>query len=125
MHRNTISGYVPNALGPDLNWGRCLKCAAVDRARLKLQPAPPRSDICTKCFLQYCYDPSKPPNQNDVVGRKLNFKDPDPQGLSRATGFLANIKGPVIGAFVALFVLIAITIVGLYVHPLDLFPFHM
>jgi hypothetical protein len=44
------------------------------------------------------------------LGRKLDFKDPDPQGVSKATGFLSRYKGVVIGAFVAMFAFVGVLI---------------
>jgi len=77
VHNNTISGFTPNSNAPDPNFGKCLQCAAVDRARMKLDPVVARSDICTQCFTQYCYDPANPPNNSELPNRKLEFVDPD------------------------------------------------
>jgi len=60
-HNNTIGGLTPNANTPDPNWGKCLQCAAVDRARMKLNPTVARSNICTQCFSRYCYESNNPP----------------------------------------------------------------
>ncbi|KLO12267.1 phospholipase B [Schizopora paradoxa] len=106
VHNNTIGGFVPNQLGPDPNWGKCLQCAAIDRARLKVTPTIGRSDICTTCFKQYCFNPQNPPNASEIVGRKYTFVDPDPQGVSKVEGFLGNNKAPFIVGLVLLFLLI-------------------
>ncbi len=68
-------------LGADPEFGSCLQCAAIDRARLKTNPITPRSDICLKCFKKYCFDPVNPPPEGQIVGRRFQFKDPDPLGL--------------------------------------------
>ncbi|KDQ08024.1 hypothetical protein BOTBODRAFT_180172 [Botryobasidium botryosum FD-172 SS1] len=75
---SAISGFVPNELGADPNFGKCLQCAAVDRARLKASPPVPRSEFCGKCFEQYCYEEGAQPGA--VVGRKLEYFDPDTAG---------------------------------------------
>ncbi|EJD52526.1 hypothetical protein AURDEDRAFT_181106 [Auricularia subglabra TFB-10046 SS5] len=76
---NTFAGFVPGKKGADPNFPKCLQCAAIDRARYKVNGTTPiaRSDFCTKCFKQYCFDPSNPPAANLVVGRKLKFRSPD------------------------------------------------
>ena len=51
-----------------------------------------RSDICQKCFDQYCYSSAYPPSRDEIVGRKYAFVDPDPQGLSKVTKFLGRNK---------------------------------
>jgi lysophospholipase len=106
-HGNTISGFVPNALGPDPNWGKCLQCASVDRSRYKLNPMLPRSDICSKCFSQYCFDPQNPPSKNQLPGRKTAFKDPDPQsGFDKVKSLAGKIKYPLIAVAVGTLVVI-------------------
>jgi lysophospholipase len=117
---NTISGFVPNALGADPNWGKCLQCAVVDRARLKLQPVPARSDVCTKCFSQYCYDPSNPPSSSEIVGRKQTFKDPDL--ASKAKAGLKRVVAALIGVAVGLLLLVSALISYLYVSLFLPFP---
>ncbi|KAF8993709.1 phospholipase B [Cyathus striatus] len=113
VHFNTISGFTPNANIPDKNWGTCLQCAAIDRARYKVFPAVPRSDQCQHCFTQYCFDPENPPNKSELPNRKLKFVDPDPQGLSRLGDFFSNNKFKLIGGLIGLFALIAILVGGL------------
>lgn len=49
----------------------------MDRARLAVQNPVDRSDVCKKCFSQYCYNPKSQPSANAIVGRKLIFMDPD------------------------------------------------
>ncbi|KZV86590.1 lysophospholipase [Exidia glandulosa HHB12029] len=77
---NIISGFLPGKTGADPNFPKCLQCAAVDRARYKQNSTTvlPRSDFCTTCFKQYCFDTANPPSAKDIVGRKLKFKNPDP-----------------------------------------------
>ncbi|TDL25988.1 phospholipase B [Rickenella mellea] len=105
--QSASSGFNINATGPDPGFGKCLQCAAIDRARLKFTPSPPRSPICSDCFDQYCYDPKNPPSAGDIVGRKYGHVDPDPQGLSRVEGFLGKSKVPLIISFLVLALLIA------------------
>ncbi|KAF5367448.1 hypothetical protein D9758_003652 [Tetrapyrgos nigripes] len=113
IHNNTISGFVPNTNDADPNFGKCLQCAAIDRARYKMNPILARSDFCQKCFDQYCFDPQNPPSQDELPNRKFNFVDPDPQGLTRLTGFLGKNKGKLIGGLVGLAALIGVMIGGL------------
>lgn len=79
---SATSGFIPNELGPDEAFPDCLKCAAVDRARLVAQPPIPRSQICQSCFDRYCYYPDNPPSRNEIVGRQLAFVDPDLKAVS-------------------------------------------
>ncbi|KAI0313929.1 phospholipase B [Amylostereum chailletii] len=72
-HNNTISGFVPNSNSADPNWGKCLQCGAIDRARYKSNPVVPRSDFCTTCFQQYCYNSSSPPSASQLPNRNLEF----------------------------------------------------
>ena len=76
-----INGFLDGQLGADPEYGTCLQCAAIDRARLKTNPVTPRSDICSSCFKKYCYDPENPPPEGQIVGRRFKFKDPDPFGI--------------------------------------------
>lgn len=107
-----MEGFTPNANTPDPNFGACLQCAAFDRARLKMTPVFTRSEICSKCFKRYCYDPRNPPSRDELPNRKQVFKDPDPVGL---TNFLAKNKFRFVGGLVGLVVLIAVLIGGLLV----------
>ncbi|KAG5650185.1 hypothetical protein H0H81_000391, partial [Sphagnurus paluster] len=43
VYNNTLSGFTPNANTPDPNFGTCLQCAVIDRARTKVTPTIPRS----------------------------------------------------------------------------------
>ncbi|KAF9264260.1 phospholipase B [Marasmius fiardii PR-910] len=113
VHNNVISGFVPDTNNADPNFGKCLQCAAIDRARLKVQPQIPRSDFCQKCFQQYCFDPQHPPSLSQVPNRKLVFVDPDPQGLSQLSGFFAKNKFKLIGGLIGLIAFIGIAIGGL------------
>ncbi|KAJ7925224.1 phospholipase B [Mycena leptocephala] len=112
-HFNTISGFTPNANTPDPNFGICLQCAAVDRARAKVTPVVPRSSICSQCFQQYCFDPQNPPSQSELPNRKLVFKDPTPQGLTKVEGFLGSNKLKLLGGLIGLVVFLAVLSGGL------------
>ncbi|KAI0268896.1 phospholipase B [Gloeopeniophorella convolvens] len=107
VHANTIGGFTPNATTPDANFGRCVQCAALDRARLRLSPPPARSPLCSACFTQYCYDPSNKTSVSELPGRKLVFVDPDPQGASAVEGFLSHSKLPIALGFAGAIVVIA------------------
>ncbi|KAJ7209506.1 phospholipase B [Mycena pura] len=113
VHLNTISGFTPNANTPDPNFGLCLQCAAIDRARSKTSPVVPRSSICSQCFKQYCYDPQNPPSQSELPNRKFVLVDPDPEGLSKIEGFLGSSKIKLIGALIGLVVFVAVLCGGL------------
>ncbi|KAJ7084311.1 phospholipase B [Mycena belliarum] len=113
VHFNTISGFTPNANTPDPNFGICLQCAAVDRARTKITPVVSRSSQCSKCFQQYCYDPLHPPSQSELPNRKLTFKDPTPLGLSKVEGFLGENKFKLLGGLIGLVAFIAALTGGL------------
>ncbi|KAJ6472715.1 phospholipase B [Mycena vitilis] len=113
VHFNTISGFTPNANTPDPNFGKCLQCAAVDRARAKITPAVARSSICSQCFQQYCYDPKHPPSQSELPNRKLVYKDPTPQGLTKIEVFLESNKFKLIGGLIGLIGFVALLSVGL------------
>ncbi|THV07356.1 phospholipase B [Dendrothele bispora CBS 962.96] len=111
VHNNTLSGFVPNTNNADPNFGVCLQCASVDRARYKVSNPPlARSDVCQKCFDQYCFDPQNPPSKDALPGRKFDFVDPDPQGVDRLTGFLGSNGKKLIGGLVGLVVLIGVLI---------------
>ncbi|RDB16981.1 Lysophospholipase 1 [Hypsizygus marmoreus] len=116
VHNNIISGFTPNANTPDPNFGTCLQCAAIDRARLKVNTTSspiPRSAICTQCFQQYCYDPLNPPSKIALPGRKLAFVNPDPVGLDKLGGFFAKHKFALIGGLAGLVALLGAMIGGL------------
>ena len=66
-----------------------------------------RSDVCNQCFRQYCFDQENPPNNSELPGRKLEFVDPDPEGVSRVTQFLNVNKVPIILGFLGVAILIA------------------
>ncbi|KAK0441140.1 lysophospholipase catalytic domain-containing protein, partial [Armillaria borealis] len=102
---NTIGGFVPNSNSPDSNFGECVQCAAIDRARLKSTPSVPRSDLCSKCFQQYCFDPTNPPTQSELPNRKYVFVDPDSESYFQR--HKAAIIGGVVGGVVALIIIIA------------------
>lgn len=103
---NTLGGFTPNTTSPDPNWGKCLQCAAFDRARLGLTPPPPRSGFCAQCFSQYCYDPENPPSANELPGRNYIYSNPDPGGVDKVEEFLSRNKDAIIGGAVAVAVLV-------------------
>ncbi|ETW80449.1 hypothetical protein HETIRDRAFT_384983 [Heterobasidion irregulare TC 32-1] len=110
VHANTIGGFQPDTNSPDPNFGRCLQCAALDRARYKTSPLIQRSDFCATCFKQYCFDPSNPPSKVALPNRKLAFKNPDPTGFKGVASFLSTSKLPIalgfLGAAIAIGALI-------------------
>lgn len=107
---NVVSGFVPNTNDADPNFGLCLQCAAVDRARYKASPVIERSDFCKTCLKQYCYDETSPPSRKELPNRKLAFVDPDPQGV---LSFLGRNKFKLLGGVIALVALIGGLIAGL------------
>ncbi|KAF9013962.1 hypothetical protein BDQ17DRAFT_1230461, partial [Cyathus striatus] len=112
-HANTVGGFVPNTNSPDPDFGKCIQCAAIDRARFKEKPSIARSDICSQCFGRYCYDDQNPPSSSVLPNRKTKNMDPDPQGPDTAKDFLSKHKGLVIGGFIVLAVLLIGSITGL------------
>lgn len=106
-HANVIGGFMPNTNSPDPNFGKCLQCVAIDRARYQVNPPLARSSICTQCFQQYCFDPNNLTSASELPGRKLAFVDPDPQGATAVTGFLSRSKLSLVLGFVGLFLLVA------------------
>ncbi|KAF8650407.1 hypothetical protein AX16_005214 [Volvariella volvacea WC 439] len=113
VYNNTVSGFTPNANTPDPNWGLCLQCAAIDRARLKSTEVINRSALCSQCFQQYCYNPDNPPSKSALPNRKLAFVDPDPQGLDKISGFFDSNKLKLIGGLAGLVGLLIVLIIGL------------
>ncbi|KAI0295829.1 phospholipase B [Multifurca ochricompacta] len=107
VHANVIGGFVPNSNSPDPNFGKCLQCVAIDRARYRVNPVLARSEFCSACFQQYCFDPNNLTSSAQLPGRKLAFVDPDPQGVSAVTGFLSQSKVPIILGFVGAALIIA------------------
>ncbi|KIY62427.1 hypothetical protein CYLTODRAFT_361495 [Cylindrobasidium torrendii FP15055 ss-10] len=83
-YRNTIGGFTPGSNNADANFGKCLQCAAVDRARLRADIE--RSSFCNSCFDRYCYDPNDPPSSNEVVNRNLQNTKPDDVSNSASGG---------------------------------------
>ncbi|KAF9241566.1 phospholipase B [Melanogaster broomeanus] len=110
VFQNTMGGFKPNTTSPDPNWGKCLQCAALDRARLKVTPILGRSDYCAQCFSQYCYDPSNPPSVDELPGRNYVLSDPDPGGVNKVKAFLGRNKGAIIGGSLAVLFLIGAVI---------------
>ncbi|KAF9478647.1 phospholipase B [Pholiota conissans] len=113
VHTNIISGFTPNSNNPDSNWGKCLQCAAFDRARSKVTPPIQRSTLCLQCFKQYCFDPANPPSKAELPNRKLIFVDPDPQGLSKIELLFSDNKFKFIGGLIGLVAFIALLSIGL------------
>lgn len=74
-----------------------------------------RSDFCTKCFDQYCYNAGSPPSASEIVGRKLDFVDPDPQGVSRVENFLSKNKVPLIASLASVTGAVIVSIFVMYV----------
>jgi len=113
---NVIGGFMPNTNSPDPNFGKCMQCAAIDRARYKVDPSLSRSSFCTQCFQQYCFDPSNLTSSSVLPNRKLEFVDPDPGGVDLVLRFLSRNKIPIILGFVGLFISIAVLCVFLWVY---------
>lgn len=113
IHKNMISGFVPGTNDADPDFGLCLQCAAIDRARLKVTPFIKRSDKCNECFRRYCFDPATPPSKSQLPNRRLEFVDPDPQGFTRLGGFFFNNRFALIGGLAGLLVFIAGLVFGL------------
>jgi len=106
-HANAIGGFMPNTNSPDPNFGKCLQCVAIDRARYKMKPPLERSSFCTQCFQQYCFDPNNLTSVSALPGRKLKFVNPDPQGISALSSFLSRNKVALILGFLALLLIVA------------------
>ncbi len=106
---------MPNTSSPDANFGRCMQCAAIDRARYKENPPPARSSFCTQCFQQYCFDLNNLTSSSELPDRKLGFVDPDTDEVSIVLEFLSRNKVPIILGFVGLFIGIAVLCVFLCV----------
>jgi lysophospholipase len=98
---------VPDTNSPDPNFGKCLQCIAIDRARYQVDPPVARSSICTQCFQQYCFDPSNLTSVSALTGRKLQFVDPDPQGMSALSGFLSQSKVGLVLGLIGLLLVVA------------------
>lgn len=107
VHANVIGGFMPNTNSPDPNFGKCIQCVAIDRARYKIKPPLERSSFCTQCFQQYCFDRNNLTSASALPGRKLAFVDPDPQGISAVSGFLSRSKLALILGFFALLLVVA------------------
>ena len=107
VHANVIGGFLPNTNSPDSNFGKCLQCVAIDRARYQVNPPVAQSSICTQCFQQYCFNPNNLTSASELPGRKLNFVNPDPQGVTALSGFLSRSKVGLILGFIALLFVVA------------------
>jgi len=111
VHASVIGGFIPNTNSPDPNFGKCLQCAAIDRARYKVKPLLARSSFCTQCFQRYCFDPNNLTSASELPGRKLTFVDPDPEGVAAVSGFLSRSKlGLIFGFITALLVVAALSV---------------
>lgn len=104
-----FSGFLEGQLGADPEYPSCLQCAAIDRARFKTNPVTARSDVCSKCFKKYCFDPASPPPEGQIVGRRIQLKNTDPSALE--TFFQQNKIAIIVGSSVAVLLLVA-AIVG-------------
>jgi lysophospholipase len=116
VHANAIGGFMPNTSSPDPNFGKCMQCVAIDRARYKMNSLLERSSFCAQCFQQYCFDPNNLTNMTELPGRRLGSANPDPLGISLVLSFLSRNKIAIILGFFALFLLIAALCVFLCVH---------
>ncbi|KAG2057574.1 hypothetical protein BDR06DRAFT_969345 [Suillus hirtellus] len=96
INQASLGDFKPNATSSDPNWGRCLQCTAINRA------VTPRSDICSHCFAQYCYDPNNLPSLSELPGRKFIFVDPDPSGLQKVPRWLEGHKSLLAGLIAAI-----------------------
>jgi hypothetical protein len=72
-----------------------------------VNPPPARSSICTQCFQQYCFDPNNLTSASALTGRKLQFVNPDPEGVSALSGFLSQSKVALILGFIGLLLVVA------------------
>ncbi|KAI0256379.1 phospholipase B [Lactifluus subvellereus] len=117
VHANVVGGFVPNTTSPDPNFGKCLQCAAIDRMRYHANPPLARSDFCTQCFNQYCFDPDNLTSSSELPGRKYVFVDPDPHGLSALSHFLSQGEVGIILGFIGVALVIAAICAFLCVSP--------
>ena len=106
VHANVIGGFMPNTNSPDPNFGKCMQCVAIDRARYKKNPTLEQSSFCTQCFQQYCFNPNNLTSLSELPGRKFVFVDPSPQGFSAISGFLSRSKVALILSFFFLFLVV-------------------
>jgi lysophospholipase len=113
---NVIGGFVPKTSSADPNFGKCMQCAAIDRARYKVVPPLSRSSFCTQCFQQYCFNPNNLTSSSELPNRKYEFADPDPDELSTVWQFLSRNKVTIILGFICLFTAIAVLCVFLCVY---------
>ncbi|KAH7910589.1 phospholipase B [Hygrophoropsis aurantiaca] len=107
---NTLGGFEPNTTQPDPNFGKCLQCAAIDRARYKVSSTPKRSDLCAQCFQQYCYNSSDPPNVSELPRRDYTFSDPDPDAYNKVVQFLKTHVGALVGLVIGVLAFIGAVI---------------
>ena len=107
---------MPNTNSPDVNFGKCMQCVTIDRARYKVNPPLARSSVCTQCFQQYCFDANNQTSASELPGRKLAFVDPDPQGFAAVSGFLSRSRVGLILGFIALLLVVAALSAFLWVY---------
>ena len=117
---NVIGGFVPKTSSADPNFGKCMQCAAIDRARYKVVPPLSRSSFCTQCFQQYCFDPNNLTSSSELPNRKFEFADSDPDELSIVWQFLSRNKVAIILGFIGLFTAIAVLCVFLCVYSIKI-----
>jgi hypothetical protein len=97
VHGNVLAGFKPNTTEADPNFGKCLQCAALDRARRPANIS--RSVFCQACFDQYCFDPTRPPSAAQLPGRKLVLVNPSPGAIANLSTFFSREKVPIILGF--------------------------
>ncbi|KAI0028749.1 phospholipase B [Vararia minispora EC-137] len=104
VHANVLAGFKPNTTEADPSFGKCLQCAALDRARRTVNIT--RSTFCQTCFDQYCFDPNNPPSASELPGRRLVLVNPSPGRLAQLSSFFSREKVPIILGFIgaALFI---------------------
>jgi lysophospholipase len=111
---------MPNSSSPDPNFGKCIQCVAIDRARYKVNPTLEQSSFCAQCFQKYCFDPNNLTSVSELSDRQHEFVNPDALDLTVVLSFLSRNKVPIILGFLALFLAIAALCVFLCVQILSL-----
>lgn len=107
---------MPKTSSSDPNFGKCMQCAAIDRARYKVVPPLSRSSFCTQCFQQYCFDPNNLTDSSELPNRRVEFVDPDTSEITIVLHFLSRNKVPITLGFIGLFIGIAAVCVFLCVY---------
>ncbi|KAH9993257.1 acyl transferase/acyl hydrolase/lysophospholipase [Russula vinacea] len=97
-HANVIGGFIPNTDSPDPEFGKCMQCVAIDRARYQVKPPLERSSICTRCFQQYCFNPNnqRAPRSCLVSSGWLtqSLKESQSDGTLREQGASTKVNDP-------------------------------